>query len=171
MNNPERAQQRIGKVMIYLAWLLLLGLLTVLFGNALDLERNPNRDLAAYRAEGPREVVLKRDRAGHYVAPGLINGRPVRFLLDTGATRVSLPASVAEGLGLRQGRAVMVGTANGMATAYETVLDRVSLGNIALNHVTAYITPTMPGDTVLLGMSFMKHLELNQRDGILTLRQ
>jgi len=48
-------------------------------------------------------VVLKRSHDGHYIFPGTINGRPVSFLLDTGATLVSVPAHRAEELGLAAG--------------------------------------------------------------------
>ena len=171
MNAPDGTQKRMAKVMIYLAWILFLGLLTLFFSNVLEWEHNPNRNLANYSETGPREVVLKRNRSGHYIAPGLINNEPVRFLLDTGATEISIPASVAERLQLRAGRPSRASTANGIITVYDTVLDQVALGNIALNSVRAHINPHMHSETILLGMSFMKHLELIQRGDTLTLRQ
>ena len=170
---PEhrKSQHRLGQFMIYGAWLLLLLLLSLFFQNWLERERNPNRDLAAVDIDGPREVVLKRARGGHYVAPGFINGEPVTFLIDTGATDVNIPQSVAQRIGLRQGYPQTAHTANGYITVYDTVADEVRLGNIALRQVPASINPHMPGDTVLLGMSFMKNLELVQKNNTLTIRQ
>lgn len=172
MNDTEQTQQqRTGKVMIYLAWIVFLGLLTIFFEFWLDKQENPNKNLSAYELDGPPEVVLQRSRGGHYVAPGFINGHSVRFLVDTGATDVNIPATVAKRIGLKQGRAGLAHTANGTITIYDTIADQVRLGNIALNNVNASINPHMGGDTVLLGMSFMKNLELIQRGDQLTLRQ
>lgn len=128
---------------------------------------NPNRGLDG-AATG--EVRLVQDRGGHYVAPGWINGRPVQFLLDTGATEVSIPAGVARRLDLRPGPARRVRTANGVITVHATVLERVQLGGIALEGVGAHINPHDRGETVLLGMSFLRRLELVQRGGELILR-
>lgn len=171
MNDPVRSQQRLGKYMIFAAWLLLLGLLTLLAQGWLERRDNPNRELAYVDADGPGEVVLRRSRGGHYVAPGHINGEPVRFLLDTGATDVNIPAEVAERIGLQAGAPIRARTANGIITVYRTRLDSVRLGSIELRGVSASINPRMPGDTVLLGMSFMRDLELVQRGDTLTLRQ
>ena len=171
MSESRNSEHRIGATMIVLACVLLLGLLTLLFDNVLERQQEPNLHLAGYSQDAPREVVLKRNRSGHYVAPGFINGQPVRFLLDTGATRVSIPAGVAARLGLTRGRPGRASTANGTIVVYATVLDRVTLGNLAMEGVHADINPHMQGDTVLLGMSFMKHLEMTQRGDRLTLRQ
>ena len=110
---------------------------------------NPNQQVRTeLRADGVREVVLKQNRAGHYVANGAINGRQVTFLLDTGATSVSVPASVANRLGLKRGAPLRARTANGVVTTYATRLDEVRLG-----------------------MSFLRKLEFTQRDRELTIRQ
>ncbi len=171
MNDPVRSQQRLGKYMIFAAWLLLLGLLTLLAQGWLERRDNPNRELAYVDADGSAEVVLRRSRSGHYVAPGYINGEPVQFLLDTGATDVNIPAEVAERIGLEAGTPIRARTANGLITVYRTRLDTIRLGGIELHDVRASINPRMPGNTVLLGMSFMRDLELVQRGDTLTLRQ
>lgn len=171
----QAPQRRLGQTMLVAAFIALLGLLTLLFDDLLDRRANPNRDLlSAVDSAGdglPREVVLRGDRYGQYVAPGLINGEPVRFLLDTGASEVSVPGDLAARLGLRRGRPALASTANGIVTVYDTRLDQVVLGTIAQRDVAAHINPGMSGDTVLLGMSFIRGLELNQRDDVLRLRQ
>jgi aspartyl protease family protein len=158
--------------MIIAAWVVLLGLLTWLFDGWLEGRHNPNRNVAvATDARGDAVVELQRNRAGHYVATGAINGSPVVFLLDTGATDVAVPAPLAGRLGLKRGRAVLGKTANGVVKTWQTRLDSVRLGAIELNDVRATIMPNMPGDDVLLGMSFLKQLEFVQRDGVMRLRQ
>lgn len=159
-----------GNIMTIIFWLLLMASLTLFFNGFIDSRDNPNRHLANMEIGADSEVVLERNRAGHYVAPGKINGHQVTFLLDTGATNISVPAGIAEAAGLKQGRPAMVGTANGVITVYQTQLDTVQLGGITLSDISANINPHMPDEIVLLGMSFMKHLEMTQRDGSLTLR-
>lgn len=169
---PAASPKRLGLGMIIAAWLLLLALATVFFGDWLDDQRNPNRQVQGHVLEdGVREVVLKRNRGGHYVATGRINGHPVEFLLDTGATTVSIPASVARRLDLSPGRPIRAATANGMITTYATRLDTVQIGEIRVGKVSANINPHMPDDGILLGMSFLKQLEFTQRGATLTLRQ
>jgi len=72
--------------------------------------------------------------------------------------------------GLKKGAALSALTANGTVEVYATRLDRVSLGNIELANVSASINPAMLGKEILLGMSFLRHLELVQRDGQLKIR-
>jgi aspartyl protease family protein len=172
LSEPQVHHKRMGRVMYALAWVAAMGLLTLYFSDVLDRQRNPNRDVAsAVSDSGVREVVLKRNRMGHYVTTGAINGEKVVFLLDTGATGVAIPAAMAEQLRLPQGRSVLVNTANGPARSYRTRLGEVSIGDIRLNAVDATITPGLQTREVLLGMSFLKHIEFTQRGNTLTLRQ
>jgi aspartyl protease family protein len=163
--------QRLGKGMTYAAWVLGLALLTLLFSDQLERQQNPNRNVQAEAGvQGSRELVLKRNRAGHYVAGGSINGYPVTFLLDTGATDVAIPERVARRIGLERGRRSISRTAAGDVMTWSALLRSVDLGGLELNTIPATILPDMPGDQVLLGMSYLKRLELVQRGDTLTLR-
>jgi aspartyl protease family protein len=158
--------------MIVGAWIGILALLTVWFGGWFERQANPNQDPRALLLEGgTRELVLAQNRAGHYVATGAINGQDATFLLDTGATDVSVPGGLARRLGLRAGSPRQARTANGVVTVYDTRLAEVDLGGIRLRDVRASVNPHMGGEEVLLGMSFLRHLELVQRGRELTLRQ
>jgi aspartyl protease family protein len=171
--NPEhKEQKRMGMTMQALAWLIFIALGVGFFSDVIEKRFNPNPAPTTYIAEdGVREVVLKRNRAGHYVTAGAINGQPVVFMLDTGATGVALPAKIADQLGVRRGRAFPTQTANGISTSYATSLDSVSVGEITLSDVRAGITPGLNTEQVLLGMSFLKHIEFTQRGNTLILRQ
>ncbi len=156
--------------MILFAWLLLLLLLTLLFSQWLDKRNNPNRDLQVTTIGGGKTgVVLQRNRAGHYVAPGRINGIDVTFLLDTGATYVAVSSSLAERAGLQRGMPMQSRTANGVVRSWLTRIDRLQLGPIEMREVKATILPSMPDGEVLLGMSFLKHLSLRQQGGELVI--
>jgi aspartyl protease family protein len=158
--------------MLLAAWVVAFALLVMLFDQWLERADNPNANpISTQGADGAFEVVLRRNRAGHYVATGAINGVPVRFLVDTGATDVALPLDLARRLGLRLGAEGTSMTANGPTRTWATRLDRVDLGGLVARGVRASVLPNMPGGEVLLGMGFLKHLELIQRGDTLTLRR
>jgi len=170
--NENDQLKTMSKWMIALAWLLVLGLLTLYFSDMLEKQRNPNRIVKTHaHSDGTREVVLQRNRSGHYMATGKLNGQSVNFLLDTGATWVSIPEKIANHLKLVRGAPMEVSTANGIITTYATRVETVSLGDIQLHNIRASINPYAPDDDVLLGMSFLKELEMVQRGDVLILRQ
>ena len=168
----EQDTQPLGRGMLIAAWVLILGLLAWFFTGVLEKQQNPNQQVySQIHADGIREVRLERNRYGHYVSSGTINGQPVVFLLDTGATTISIPGSVARQLHLQPGLAYSVSTANGTIQVYATRLDTLTLGDIELHDVQANINPHMHDDQILLGMAVLKKLEMIQQGNILTLRQ
>jgi len=156
--------------MIYIAWILLLVLLTVAFNNYLEQQNNPNQAVSTEWNNNSAEVRLKQNRYGHYVVNGQINHQAVTFLLDTGATLISIPEHIATTLQLERGYPSQSRTANGTITVYGTRLNSVRIGSIELKDIRASINPYMTGDEILLGMSFMRHLEMTQKGKELVLR-
>ncbi len=170
-----RSAARGNTHMIVLGWVLLLGMMAWFANDWLERGANPNRNIniaggvaGATGASG--ELTLTRSRDGHYYADGEINGKPVKFLLDTGATQIALSRRQANELGLSLGPAGTVQTAAGPATAYQTRLARVRLGAVEMENLGAVVTEKMSDETVLLGMNFLKRLEMVQRGDQLTLR-
>lgn len=163
-HNPHRP---LGRGMAFVASLLVLGMFYLYFENSLQARNDPNRELQV--APGG-ELVLKRGRDGHYVFPGSINGRPVTFLLDTGATLVSVPAHLADELGLKAGAYQQSITANGTVATRDTRVEELAFGPFSLRGIPANLNPGMAGEQVLLGMSALKHLEFAQRGDTLVLR-
>ncbi len=154
-----------------LFWLTFLASVAWFFSNLLEDANNPNKVVLIQEGvDQSTEVVLKRNRNGHYIAGGKINGQDVTFLLDTGASHVSIPLSVAKRLKLRKGIDLEVSTANGTATVHSTKINSLSLGNLQSKRVIAHVNPHMRGEEVLLGMTFLKHLEIIQLGDTLTLR-
>ena len=172
-NNPEhKEQKRIGTFMVVVMWILFLILLMSFFEGLIDKQTNPNQSLSTqYTEAGVREVELQRNRYGHYVTDGSINGQHVVFMLDTGATGVAVPQHIANDLRLKRGATIQVLTANGEVTGYVSKLDSVAVDGIELNDVRAIINPGDDSDVILLGMSFLKKIEFTQRGDVLILRQ
>ncbi|HLV48430.1 MAG TPA: TIGR02281 family clan AA aspartic protease [Aliidiomarina sp.] len=171
MANSHDSSKTFGRYFVWLAWLAALAILYYFFDGMLSKQQNPNQHVQSHNQGGQAVVVLDQNRAGHYLANGRINQRPVTFLLDTGATQVAIPGRLASHLGLRQGVQVQVRTANGLAVAYQTELNELQLGGILLRNVAATIVPDYNSDHILLGMSALRALEFSQRDRQLTIRQ
>lgn len=166
MNSPRRA----GAFMYILASIALIGLMTILFDDAIERMGNPNTSPVSFvDDDGSQTVVLQRNRAGHYVLNGEVNGVSAKFLLDTGATLVAVPAALASELGLERGMRMTAVTANGPTTAYSTMIDSLRIGELEETRIVASILPDMPGSEILLGMSFLKRLDFTQRGDTLIL--
>lgn len=162
---------KIGTAMTVAAWIVVLLIATWYFHGLVERQHNPNTRIQGSERGGVRGITLQRNRQGHYVTNGRINNRPVVFMLDTGATHVSVPARLAAKLALKPGPEVDVMTANGRISVNMTLLERIQIGPIELQNVRASINPYMHNDEILLGMSFLKHLEFTQRGDQLILRQ
>lgn len=157
--------------MLLVAWIGVLGLLTLVFGEWEEKQVNPNQvPVSAENPDGSIEVILQRNRQGHYVAGGTINGHPVTFLLDTGATDVVVPADIAKDAGLKRGPEARARTAAGVVRVFHTRIDTLRLGDIQLRDLPATINPHMEGVGVLLGMSALRHVEFRQTGSELILR-
>ena len=134
----------------------------------------PSPEPPVRESSGYREALLRADERGQYAADALIDGLPVRMLVDTGASDVVVSASTAARLGLVPlgGRPRAIKTANGMSTATPVLLSRLSFAGVYMNDVEALILTPEAGEVNLLGESFLKRLvSVEQRDGVLILRQ
>jgi aspartyl protease family protein len=120
---------------------------------------------------GDVQVLIKQNNNGHYIFLGEINGKKVKFLLDTGATYIAIPVFEARYLGLMTGKSHYAKTANGLAKAYDTTASEVKVGGIVLSNVEAAVLPNMKGDEILLGMSFLKDLSIRQEGGRISITQ
>lgn len=108
-------------------------------------------------------ISLPADGGGHFMGSGSINGRPVQFLVDTGASTVALSVADAERIGLafREGPSVRIGTANGLAQGWRVKLASVRIGDVEVYDVDAIVTPQgMP--FVLLGNSYLNRFQMRR---------
>ncbi len=111
------------------------------------------------------KVVLAAGPGGHFVSEGQINGRSVQFLVDTGATYVSMSVSEATRIGLKyqDGTPVQMRTANGATQGWAVRLDRVRVGDALVTGIDAVVIPQgMP--YILLGNSFLGRFQMSRNN-------
>ncbi|AGU50979.1 putative aspartic protease [Variovorax paradoxus B4] len=112
---------------------------------------------------GGSRIVLPADSRGHFMTQGAINGRPVTFMLDTGATSIALSADDAQRIGLdySKGQRIQISTANGMSTGYRLRLQSVRVGDVEVYDIDAIVSP-QPMPFVLLGNSFINRFSMRR---------
>jgi len=120
---------------------------------------------------GPRELVMTAGPGGHFTAAGAINGKAVNFMVDTGATLVSIGRADAERLGidLSGARVGIAQTANGPVPMQLVVLSSVRVGELELSQVGAAVMP-LPMPMVLLGNSFLARLQMRRDNDVMRLQ-
>ena len=159
----------LNRSFVWLAWILAFLVLVFAFQDYLDKQDNPNSSPESHLFGNRVSVVLQQNRYGHYLVTGAINEQPVVFLLDTGATQVSIPEHIANTLNLPRLQQYWVSTANGNVQVTSTHIDRLTIGDIELADVDGHINPGMKSDEILLGMSALKRVEFRQSGKQLTL--
>jgi aspartyl protease family protein len=133
-----------------------------------------NRIAGNFAEPEQTEVQIARNLNHQYLTTAEINGRQMLVLVDTGANSVAMNGAHARSLGidyLRKGTPVRVGTAGGVVQGYNVVLDEVSIGGISARYVEATVIDSDSPTQVLLGMTYLQHVTLRERDGIMYLRQ
>ncbi|HSN38750.1 MAG TPA: TIGR02281 family clan AA aspartic protease [Burkholderiales bacterium] len=116
---------------------------------------------------GSSQITLTADVRGHFLTTGAINGNPIQFLVDTGATSITLSTSDARRLGVNYlaGAHVYAQTASSVTPAYKVKLDSVRVGGVTANNVDAIVIDGATLPVALLGMSFLNRMEM-RRDGL-----
>lgn len=117
-----------------------------------------------------REVLIPAGPNGHFFIDGEINGGPVRFVVDTGASKVSLSLADATrlGLNLRGAPQSLASTANGVVRTISVRLDAVRVGDVELRDVEALVTPA-PMPYILLGNSVLSRFEMRRDSDVMRL--
>lgn len=126
---------------------------------------------AVYDSAKENVVRVAGGHNGHFVPQGKINGRPTQFMVDTGASTISMSSIEAQRLGLsyKNGRLISVSTANGIVQGYVITLNTVSVGTITLNAIEAVILEGRFPDVILLGNSFLSRVDMRFEEGVLVL--
>lgn len=120
------------------------------------------------RPAGPgtgARIVLSADAQGHFVSHGLVNAKPVQFLIDTGATTIGISAGDADRIGLKykQGQPIDVATANGTVPGWKVKLSSVRVNDVEVSNIDAVVTPlSLP--FVLLGNSYLARFQMTRNN-------
>ncbi|KTD43715.1 retropepsin-like aspartic protease family protein [Legionella quateirensis] len=155
---------RAGRVMFLLVWIILFAGLFVFF---YYYDKSDSTVYVANRSE----FILSADKEGHYRIKGSINDFSVEFLVDTGATLVAIPQTIAKQLHITGRYPVTISTANGEVTGSLTRLKQLSFGEFELKDIKAVIIPGADDETVLLGMNVLSQFNMVQEANRLVLKR
>ena len=124
-----------------------------------------------YENSEPRVVNIARDARMQYQTTAIVNGRSVPVPVDTGANVVALNSAQAGALGVdySAGTAARVETASGMVNAWHVTLQSVDVGGIRVDNVEATVVEGDFPSTILLGMTYLRHVKMEETDGVLSL--
>jgi aspartyl protease family protein len=131
-----------------------------------------NRNITTnYVAPERRQLDIPRNDRMQYITTGLINGRSIQVMVDTGANVVAMNGRQATALGINYQAGVpsKLETASSVIDAWMVNLQSVEVGGIRVENVRATVAEGDYPSTILLGMSFLQHVEMRERDGVLSL--
>jgi aspartyl protease family protein len=156
-----------GMLVMAAVWLAVAGVLYFVFDR---IEQKRQAGFEPY-ALGSGELVIPRQRDGHFHVLGEVNHQPVKFLVDTGASHVSVSQSLAAQSGLPQGQAITLSTANGERPGQLVRSVPVRVGHLVLNTTTVTVGLVgLPPEQALLGQAFLKHFDIEIKRDEMVLR-
>ena len=139
-----------------------------------EMEVGLNRSIGGpYKKRDNASLKIYPDSIGMYYADGKINGRTTRFLVDTGATYVTMSGRYARSLDIdyTRGRQSAAQTASAIVPVWQIQLDSVSVGGITVRNVTATVIVGDKPYDVLLGNSFLEHTHMQKAGSVLELKK
>jgi len=159
---------RLGAFAIAAVWLAVAGVLYLVFD---QIEQKRQASLKPY-ALSSGDLVIPRQRDGHFHVEGEVNRQPVRFLVDTGASHVSVSQALATQAGLPAGQNITLHTANGQRPGQLVRSVPVRAGHLVMNDTSVTIGLTgMSPEQALLGQAFLKHFDVEIRRDEMVLLQ
>ena len=127
-----------------------------------------NRVTPAATSSYPRTVEVQRNRHGHFTVNGLVDGQPLSFMVDTGASMIALTMKDASRVGIYPSErdfTAKVGTANGTIRGAPVRLREVEIDGIVVRDVRAMVLPDEALGSNLLGLSFLSRLRRYEFSG------
>jgi len=140
-------------------------------GRQYDLAMNSSAPIRMGNIKTESQALLVAN-GGHYAVTGSINGRMADFIVDTGATYITMDRTHAHKLGVdySKGRSVELHTANGKASAHLINAESVMIGGIEIRNVEMAVINNLSSDKILLGMSFLNRVEMQHKNGMMMLK-
>lgn len=142
-------------------------------GQAISVARSAQESTNVDDNNSGQSVNLYAVGGGHFVADGLINGRSLKMLVDTGATSVALNSGDAKyaGIDYQRGQKQMVSTASGVTAAYSVKINTLKIGSMVFHNVDAMVLEGGFPEIALLGMSVLNRTEMTRNGMMLTLKK
>lgn len=163
-NNTESTARRLGAIFLIIGWVIAIVLVALLINEAMF--KSKPHDIS--ETEAGKQIIIYRDYDSHFRVKGAINGVPVTFLIDTGATSIAVSADIAAKAGLKSKARLITETANGEAVGYLTTIDKLLIADITIEDTSGVIVPAL-GAEALLGMNILKRFIIKQTADTLTL--
>lgn len=157
--------KRLGAIMLLVGWIMGIALIGLLYQKLIFTPPEPDITIT----DNTAQMVIHKDRDGHFRLLGYINNQATNFLIDTGASVIGIPGHLAESLQLEKDFEITTHTANGTAVGFTTEIKQLALGPIEFTNVRGILIPNMQGNEVLLGMNVLKHFTLRKKGTTLTL--
>jgi clan AA aspartic protease (TIGR02281 family) len=110
-----------------------------------------------------KEFIIKQNSNGSYFMAGAVNGKALTFVVDTGASFISIPSSVAREARISCKGKVDMQTANGSTSACSTIIKKLNFGPFFIKDAMAVIAPNL--SQPLLGMNVLQQLKIAQEKG------
>ena len=168
MPSPIQKTAQLGALAIAAVWLAVAGVLYLVFDR---IEHNRQASLKPYALDSG-DLVIPRQRDGHFHVEGEVNRQPVRFLVDTGASHVSVSQALATLAGLPAGQSITLHTANGPRQGQLVRSVPVRVGNLVLNDTSVAVGLSgLEPQQALLGQAFLRHFDVEIRRDEMVLRQ
>lgn len=126
-----------------------------------------------YRKVEQAQIAVNADQMGQFYVRGAVNQNYVNFLVDTGASVVAISSRMADQLGIdyRKGQPGTVQTAQGVTESHFVSLAEVTVGSIKVQNVQAAVISGAYPTEILLGMSFLRNVKMQENNGVLMLTQ
>ena len=143
-------------------------------GERLERQLDGRVRAAVKQRDTGEDVLIYRDSTGMFKTVGSINGLPVKFLVDTGASSVAMNSAQARRLGIDyhvEGDLIYVSTASDVVPAYRVKLNIVKVGSIQLRNVSGVVIESAQPADVLLGMTYLSRVEMINQGNRLILRR
>ncbi|BAN34371.1 clan AA aspartic protease, TIGR02281 family [Sulfuricella denitrificans skB26] len=148
-----------GHITALVLWLILFGAMYLF----LDAKMQPQVATVTGLDMARGEVIIQRSRDGHYYVGGSINGRPLTFMVDTGASTVVVSADLAAKIGLARGVPTPFKTAGGMVLGEMMSDQTIEAGGIQLKGLRVGVVMQMDQrDYALLGQNFLRYIDVIQ---------
>lgn len=163
-NNTESDSRRLGAAFLIVGWITVIGLITLLVNHTFFGTKAPSIS----ESDAGKQITITRDYDAHFRIKGSINGVPVTFLIDTGASSVAISDEIAAKANLTAQAQMTAETAGGTTVGYLTKIEKLDIAGIMVNDISAVIIPKMDNQA-LLGMNVLKKFSITQTKDTLIL--